>query len=188
MNEVFRAAAELQSFCDAQAWRHALIGGIAVLRWGEPRETVDVDLTLVTGLRDEDRLVRRLLDRYRPRIPNAAEFAIARRVLLVESESGVGLDIALAGMPFEERLVERATPFRFPPDVLLRTCSAEDLIVLKSFAARPRDWTDVEGVIVRQADQLDWSYIRDELVPLLELKEAPELWDELERVRDRAER
>jgi hypothetical protein len=188
VNAVFRAAAELQAFCDAQGWRNALIGGLAVLRWGEPRETVDVDLTLVTGLRDEDRLVRRLLEQYRPRIPNAAEFAIARRVLLVENEVGVGLDIALAGMPFEEKLVERATTFTFPPDVPLRTCSAEDLIVLKAFAARPRDWTDVEGVIVRQADHLDWAYIRAELVPLLELKEEPELWDELERVRGRAER
>jgi hypothetical protein len=114
--------------------------------------------------------------------------SIARRVVLVENDAGVGLDIALAGMPFEERLVERATPFTFPPDISLRTCSAEDLIVLKAFAARPRDWTDVEGVIVRQADRLDWSYIREQLVPLLELKEAPELWDELERVRARAER
>ena len=72
MNEVFRAAADLQAFCDAQGWRQALIGGLAVLRWGEPRETVDVDLTLLTGLRDEGRLIRLLLDRYRPRIPNAA--------------------------------------------------------------------------------------------------------------------
>lgn len=188
MNEVFRAAADLQAFCDAQGWRHALIGGLAVLRWGEPRETVDVDLTLITGLRDEDRLVRRLLEQYRPRIPNAAEFAVAQRVVLVENDAGVGLDIALAGMPFEEKLVERATPFTYPPGVDLRTCSAEDLIVLKAFAARPRDWTDVEGVIVRQAEQLDWLYIREQLVQLLELKEEPELWDELEKVRARAEK
>jgi hypothetical protein len=94
VNEVFRAAAELQAFCDARGWRNALIGGIAVLRWGEPREKVDVDLTLPTRLRDEDGLVRLLLDRYPARIPNAAAFAIANRVLLVESNAGVGLDIA----------------------------------------------------------------------------------------------
>jgi len=187
VNEVFRAAADLQSFCDARGWRHALIGGLAVLRWGEPRETVDVDLTLLTGFRDESQLVRVLLDCYQARIPNAAEFAIANRVVLLQSASGVGLDIALAGMPFEEKLVERSTLFTFPPDVVLRTCSAEDLIVLKAFAARPRDWTDVEGVIVRQSEDLDWPYIRDQLVPLLELKDAPELWDELQRVRARAE-
>jgi len=188
VNQVFRAAADLQAFCDTQGWRHALIGGLAVLRWGEPRETVDVDLTLLTGFRNEGPLVRLLLDRYRPRIPNAAEFASNHRVVLLEDDAGVGLDIALAGMPFEEKLVERASTFTYPPDIDLRTCSAEDLVVLKAFAARPRDWTDIEGVLVRQADHLDWSYVREQLVPLLELKDAPELWDELERVRARVDR
>ena len=45
MNEVIRAAAELQSVCIAQDWRFCFIGGLALQRWGEPRETVDVDLT-----------------------------------------------------------------------------------------------------------------------------------------------
>ncbi len=49
VNAVIRAAAELQSVCDAQAWRYCFIGGLAVLRWGEPRETVDVDLPVVRG-------------------------------------------------------------------------------------------------------------------------------------------
>lgn len=53
MNAVIRAAAELQSFCDAHRWRACFIGGLAVLRWGEPRETVDVDLTLLTGFGGE---------------------------------------------------------------------------------------------------------------------------------------
>jgi len=47
MNEVIRAAAELQSFCIAHDWRFCFIGGLAVQRWGEPRETVDVDLSFI---------------------------------------------------------------------------------------------------------------------------------------------
>ena len=183
MNEVIRAAADLQALCVAEGWRFCFIGGVAVQRWGEPRETVDVDLTLLTGFRDEQRFVKILLDHYQPRIERAAEFAASRRVLLVRAESGVGLDIALGGLPFEEMAVDRSSLFSFPPDVPLRTCSAEDLIVLKAFAARSKDWMDVEGVIIRQADQLDWSYIRAQLMPLLELKEAPEIWDQLEKVR-----
>ena len=53
MNDVINAAAELQAVCVAEGWRFCFIGGIAVLRWGEPRETVDVDLTLLTGFGDE---------------------------------------------------------------------------------------------------------------------------------------
>jgi hypothetical protein len=48
VNEVIKAAAELQAVCAAEQWRFCFIGGLAVLRWGEPRETVDVDLTLLT--------------------------------------------------------------------------------------------------------------------------------------------
>lgn len=188
MNEVIRAAANLQALCVAENWRFCFIGGLAVQRWGEPRETVDVDLTLLTGFRDEARFIRILLDHYEPRIEAAAEFATSRRVLLVRAESGVGLDIALGGMPFEEMAVDRSSLFSFPLDVPLRTCSAEDLIVLKAFAARSKDWMDVEGIIIRQAGQLDWSYVRTQLLPLLELKEAPEIWDQLEKRRVEFER
>jgi hypothetical protein len=188
VNEVIRAAAELQEFCVARSWRFCFIGGLAVLRWGEPRETVDVDLTLMTGFGGEDPFIDTLLERYEARIDEAAGFARSRRVLLLRAPSGVGLDIALGGLPFEETAVNRSSLFTFPPDVPLRTCSAEDLVVLKAFAARPKDWMDVEGVIVRQTGKLDWSYVRAELSPLVELKEAPEILDELEKRRLELER
>ncbi len=149
-------------------------------RWGEPRETIDVNLTLLTGFGGESVYVRTLLEHYEARIPEATEFALSRRVLLARAPSGVGLDIALGGLPFEESAVVRSSKFAFPADVLLRICSAEDLIVMKAFAARPRDWLDVEGTIVRQTGKLDWIYIRRQLRPLVELKEAPQIMDQLE--------
>lgn len=187
MNEVFRAAAALQAVFDEEAWRFCFIGGLAVLRWGEPRETIDVDATLLTGLGHEESFIQRLLLRFEPRVPDAAAFARSRRVLLLRANSGVGLDIALGGLPFEEMVVDRSSLFTFPPDVPLRTCSAEDLIVLKAFAAREKDWIDVEGVIIRQAGGLDWHYVQSQLAPLVELKEEPEILDELERRRAKLE-
>ena len=83
MTEVIRAAADLQTFCEAQGWRFCLIGGLALQRWGEPRETVDVDLTLLTGFGREEHYIRPLLQHFEARIPNAAEFALTRRVLLL---------------------------------------------------------------------------------------------------------
>lgn len=180
MIEVIRAAAELQAVCEAQRWRYCFIGGLALQRWGEPRETVDVDLTLLTGFGGEEPFVEILLGHFEARIEDAAQFALTRRVLLLRAKSGVGLDIALAGLPFEEDVVTRSSMFAFPGDALLRTCSAEDLIVMKSFAARPKDWLDVEGVIIRQAGKLDWNYIRSQLAPLAELKGEPEILEELD--------
>jgi hypothetical protein len=126
-----------------------------------------------------------LLRHFAPRRPDAAAFAQSSRVLLLRAASGVGLDIALGGLPFEESAVSRSSLFRFPPQVPLRTCSAEDLIVFKTLADRPKDWVDVEGVIIRQGDRLDWRYVVAELAPLAALKDAPEIVTRLERLKDR---
>ncbi|MEO6393777.1 MAG: nucleotidyl transferase AbiEii/AbiGii toxin family protein, partial [Pyrinomonadaceae bacterium] len=181
MNKVIQAAAELQSVCQSEQWQFCFIGGIAVLRWGEPRETVDADLTLLTGFGGEEPFIQKLLDKFQSRIPDAAEFARERRVLLLRSDSGVGLDVVLAGLPFEELLVQRATYFEYAPGVKLRVCSAEDLVVLKAFAGRGQDWVDVERTIVRRSNELDWGYILEQLAPLAELKDSPEMIDELLR-------
>lgn len=87
-------------------------------------------------------------------------------------------------MPFEESTIQRASEGEYLPGISLRTCSAEDLIVHKAFAARPKDWLDIEGIVLRQA-VLDWHYIEAQLVPLLDLKEEPEHWDALIKLRRR---
>jgi len=188
MNGVITAAAELQTFCERQGWRFCFIGGVALQRWAEPRETIDVDLALLAGFGSEDAFIEALLAEFQPRIKAAAEFARNRRVLLLRSDSGVGLDIALGALPFEELMIERSSLFNFPPEVPLRTCSAEDLIVLKAFAGRGQDWIDVERIIVRQTGKLDWDYVFDQLRPLAELKEAPQILEQLEQRRIEFER
>ena len=95
--------------------------------------------------------------------------------------------MSLGGLPFEELVVQRSSLFDYPRNIKLRTCSAEDLIVLKAFAGRGQDWVDVEGVIVRQTGKLDWTYVHQQLAPLAELKGAPEILDQLERRREEFE-
>jgi hypothetical protein len=101
----------------------------------------------------------------------------------VQAPSGVGIDIALGGLPFEEAAVERSTLYEFAPGISLRTASAEDLIVMKAFASRAKDWVDVEGMAIRQAGRLDWAYVLGHLTPLAELKGEPEILDRLAAVR-----
>ncbi len=152
-------------------------------RWGEPRVTLDVDLTLFTGFGDEGAFVAKLLTRYQSRIADGEGFALENRVLLLQSESGIGIDIALGGLPFEALAIERASNFEYLPGIELRTCSAEDLIVMKAFSDRKRDWLDVEGMIVRQGNTLDWSYVDEHLSPLCELNESPHILEQLENLR-----
>ena len=188
MNDLIQAAAELQTICQSQGWDFCFIGGLALQRWGEPRETVDVDLSLFAGFGEEQQFTNVLLEHFEARIADAAAFAEERRVLLLRSSKGVGLDVALAGLPYEALVIERSSYFDYPPGIPLRTCSAEDLVVLKAFAGRAQDWADIERVIVRQTGKLDWHYIYEQLRPLAELKDAPEILDQLEARRVEFER
>jgi hypothetical protein len=184
MTPLFEAARDLQSFLMQRQWRFCIIGGIALLRWGEPRFTRDVDVTLLSGFGHEEQFITPLLaSGYRGRIAEAAAFALRNRVLLLQSPNGVPIDVALGGLPFEEEVVERSSLFEFTPGCALRTCSAEDLIVLKLFAFRPQDLVDVETVAIRQGVALDWGHVERHLRPLSEIKEQPEIMDALARLR-----
>jgi hypothetical protein len=183
MKDLFVIACRLQVFLDKRKWRSCVIGGLAVQRWGEPRLTTDVDLTLLTGFGDEERYVDEILRHYKSRVAGGREFALKRRVLLLEDKDGTEIDLALGGLEFEVNAVGRASDFEFLPGVVLRTCSAEDLIVMKAIAGRERDWGDVKGVIARQSGRINWRQVFSELEPLCELKEAPEIIDNLKKLR-----
>lgn len=187
MIELADAAAELQRFFEARGWPFCFIGGLALQHWGEQRLTRDVDATLLAGFGHEAAFVDPLLGHFRSRIPDAREFALQNRVLLLESAGGVPLDIALGGLPFEAEAVARSILIEFTPGRALRICSAEDLVVMKAFADRQRDWTDIEGVLVRTGDALDWEHIRRYLTPLAVVKEAPWILARLEALRLRAQ-
>jgi hypothetical protein len=183
MKSLFRVAAQLDGLLAEKHWQYCFIGGIALQRWGQPRLTNDIDLTILAASDLEIRCVDELLGLYKGRIPDAREFALKNRVLLLESGEGIAIDVALGGIAFEERVVSRATRYEFLPGLSLLTCSAEDLVVLKSFADRPRDWADVETVIIRQQGKLDWEYILEQLRPLCQIKEAPEIIERLTGLR-----
>lgn len=182
MNGLFSAAEEVQRLCEHEDWRFCFIGGLAVQRWGEPRITRDVDLTLLTGFGGEDRYVTRLLTTFTSRVPDPQALARRARVVLLRTASGVPIDVALGALPFEERSIARSSGWDVPGSAPLRTCSAEDLVVHKVFAGRDRDWSDVGGIVARHGEGLDVGLITDELVPLLEAKGTTADLDRLQRL------
>jgi hypothetical protein len=181
VEELLQTASKIDKFLKRQSWRFCFIGGIAIQRWGELRFTRDVDLTLLTGFGKEEEFADILLKEFRPRQPDAREFALTSRVLLAKTTDGIDVDIAFGALPFEERTIARASLWEIAPDVSLTTCSAEDLVVHKVFASRDLDWGDVERVLIRQHGKLNLNQIRSELKPLLELKGETEALNKLEQ-------
>ena len=169
MNDLFTAAKEAVDCMKNRYWECCVIGGLAVQRWGEPRTTLGADIVLLADWGRETAYITAILDRFESRIAGALEFAVANRVLLIQASNGASVDVSLGVLPFEVRMVGRAVAMEFAPGLVLPCCSADDLIVMKAFAGRPRNWIDAEGVVARHP-KLDVQYILSALADLGELK------------------
>ncbi|REJ94867.1 MAG: hypothetical protein DWQ34_07630 [Planctomycetota bacterium] len=144
---------------------YAIIGGIALSIWGEPRTTFDIDLVVAASpgqieslcqvFRDSERFV---LEPSVCPMPNVTLV----RVHQVDHDKTPS-ELLLADLLVHEddtaaHVIARRRKGRF----LGRDywfCSPEDLIVLKLVAARPRDKMDVLAVLSQMSDELDFDYI-----------------------------
>src|SRR5215210_5759421 len=128
MNDLVKVAAEVQGFCERRQWSFCIIGGLALQFWGENRLTLDADFTLLTGVGEEASFIDPLLSEFVARIADARNFALVNRVLLLES-NGIGVDMSLGATEFEAAMVSRSGYREFLPNIQLRVCTPEDLIV-----------------------------------------------------------
>jgi hypothetical protein len=103
--------------------------------------------------------------------------------LLLQTLEGIGIDVTLTALPFEAEMIARSSLFEFASGVFLRTCSAEDLLIMKIFAGRPIDWRDVEMVLRRYGPKgLALDFVRTAVAPLLAAKDERESIQEFERL------
>jgi hypothetical protein len=181
--DLFREALAVQEFLAEGGWPFCFIGGVALQHWGEPRATRDLDLTVFTGFGAEAPVIDAVLDRYAGRRSDARAFAQRHRVLLCETPAGVPVDIALGALAFEAEMIERAVEVDFEPGVALRICAAEDLLVLKAFADRPRDQADVLSIARRSGRAVDWGAVEARLAPLAQAKGEPAILDRMRALR-----
>jgi hypothetical protein len=116
MNGVLDAAVEVDSLLSNAELQYCLIGGIALQRWGQPRTTLDVDVTVMAEFGEEEVAIEQLVEMFKPRITDAADFARKSRVVLLQTLSGVGIDVSLGALPFESRMIARASTWtqQFP--------------------------------------------------------------------------
>jgi hypothetical protein len=138
---------------------YMVIGGQAVLVYGEPRFTKDIDITLGTGV---DRLeeVLGLVDSLGWKVlpPAPAEFVQKTMVLpCADPSSGVRLDLIFSFSPYERQAMERVRRFTFLGKEVC-FASPEDLVIHKVVSGRPRDWEDVRTVQLKNPG-LDRVYI-----------------------------
>jgi len=159
VEELLKVLVSLQERLEAANIPSALIGGLAVGAWGDPRLTRDIDLKILLHRNERKRLLTLLEDDYRPLHADPDGAILQNGIVFVLSPNGKRIDIALADTSFDEELVARAQMVEILPGLKVRVCSAEDLIVLKIIAIRPKDQQDVATIIQRQGNKLDNKYI-----------------------------
>lgn len=157
---IFEAAAEVASFLEQEQIPYAILGGLALQHWGEPRTTQDVDVVVLVSSEKEDDFLKQALSRFRPRMGDALSFARRNRVLLIATTDGIPIDLSLGIPGYEEEVMNRASRVSFAGLPPIRVVSPEDLIVHKCVAGRARDIEDIGRVLVRQKLKLDLRYIR----------------------------
>jgi hypothetical protein len=181
VNLQFETAWRLHQFLSQRGIPCVIIGGIAVQRWGQPRFTRDVDLTILLPAGQEEPALREILRAFPGRVDDALQFAIVHRVLPVRVPGGSEADITLGLPGYEEGVVARGVDYDLGDGRVVRLCSAEDLIIHKAVAGRPQDLVDVEGIVVRQRDRLDLTYLRGWLGEFSALLDDPEVAQRFER-------
>lgn len=137
-----------------------LIGGQAVLLHGRPRLTEDIDITLGTGP-DTWRTIREICDELElSPLPSDLEGFVRETFVLPARHTGTGIrvDFIFSTTPYERQAIERAETVELE-GVPVPFASAEDLLIHKLFAGRPRDLEDAVSVIRRKGKQLDWGYL-----------------------------
>ena len=153
----------------------ALIGGLAVSTWCDPRLTRDIDVAVsVTSDPDAERLVRDLQQRGYETIELIEQEATARLAtvrLVRNAVPAILIDVLFASSGIEAEIVRQAVMTEVFAGVHVRVASRAHLIALKVLARddrqRPQDYDDLVALL-RDATDADLSEARHALALITE--------------------
>jgi hypothetical protein len=133
-----------------------IIGGQAVLLYGEPRLTRDIDVTLGVDIDEVDRVLGAIKSlALSLLVKDVRAFVVSTHVLpLLHEESGIRVDLIFSFSPYEQEALKRV----FTKEMLgykVPFASIEDLLIHKMVAGRPRDIEDIRGILARPRERDD---------------------------------
>ena len=155
--------AKIASALNAQKIPYMIIGGQAVLLYGEPRLTRDIDITLGIGVDSAATLVKTAKKIGLKPLPSDTQDFIRKTWVLPceDKKSKIRVDFIFSFTPYERQAIERAKFVKLGR-VRVKFASLEDVIIHKIFAGRPRDIEDIESMLAKNK-RVDISYIKKRL-------------------------
>lgn len=139
---------------------YMIIGGQAVLLYGEPRLTKDIDITLGVNVDRLDELLSIVKELSLTSLPEDIPSFVQKTMVLpvLEKSTGIRVDFIFSFTPYETQAIGRAKRITLCGQEVC-FASPEDLILHKIIAGRPRDLEDVRTLILKNPG-IDAAYIR----------------------------
>jgi hypothetical protein len=143
--------------------RWYLFDAQAVIAYGVPRLTADVDVTVALAADAPDRFARDMEQAGFARRVSDPDFVLRTRVLpFVHLATSMPLDVVFAGSGLEEAFLDRAQVVDIG-GVKVPLIARGDLIVAKVLAGRPKDLDDARALWRLHGHELNAASIRETL-------------------------
>ena len=151
---------------------YMVIGGQAVLIYGRPRLTRDIDVTVGIDANDfvlVEKVCRKLKLKMLPEKPE--DFAKETRVLPTEEpKSGIRVDFIFSFSEYERQAIKKAKRVNID-NYAVKFASCEDVIIHKLVAGRAIDEEDVKSILIKNKNSIDLKYIRKWLLEFSKISE-----------------
>lgn len=143
----------------------ALKGGLAASIWGEPRTTLDVDISAFIEFGQEGALLDCLLQHHKYLGNMSLDAAIRLQFARLVAPNGVGLDVAFAyADAYYSDAMQRVRSVEIRDGFSVDVFGPEDILIQKCLAGREeKDMRDIPSILLRQFKDLDVAYIRRHL-------------------------
>lgn len=138
---------------------YMIIGGQAVLLYGEPRLTKDIDVTLGIGT-DELNKIKSIAAalKLKSLVAKVEDFVQDTMVFpVIDEKSGIRVDFIFSFSAYERQAINRAKDIIFGKTEI-KFAALEDVVIHKIIAGRTRDIEDIKSILLKNPDY-DAHYI-----------------------------
>ncbi|MEA2076055.1 MAG: nucleotidyltransferase [Euryarchaeota archaeon] len=150
------------TFLNKEGVEYVVVGGLAVLFYGIPRTTMDIDLIIAMDMPKVKRFVEFLNenDFFADEEDIKAAFGERTHATVEDKTSMIRLDIKGIYGENDRITLERRRKVSLA-NFEIYIAALEDLIANKLLFGSEQDVKDVEGIYVRQFDNLDMAYLEE---------------------------
>ena len=159
MNDFEKTLARLDKFCNECSIKYAVIGGVAVIKYGYERTTKDIYITVLCELDEIKEIHNQFSKEYILFYEDLLYFFEKNFVFPVKDKvTKVKVDVAAGLTIFDDTIIQRRIRTKLG-EVEFYICTLEDLIVYKLFANQYQDLADAQILLDKNKDLIERNYL-----------------------------